>query len=108
MTFDVAAESYRRFMGRFSEPLADAFVAQLGLTDIERVLDVGCGPGVLTERLAARFGADRVAAVDPSPPFVEAARLRCPGVEVRQATARSCRTSTPRLTLRWPSSSCIS
>lgn len=87
MTFDVAAESYRRFMGRFSEPLADAFVAQLGLTDIERVLDVGCGPGVLTERLVTGFGADRVAAVDPSLPFVEAARLRCPGVEVRQATA---------------------
>ena len=35
------------------------------------VLDVGCGPGGLTRELVARVGADNVAAIDPSPPFVE-------------------------------------
>jgi SAM-dependent methyltransferase len=87
MTFDVAADSYGRFMGRFSEPLAEVFLEQVGLADVDGVLDVGCGPGILTERLVAAFGPDRVAAVDPSPSFVEAARARCPGVEVRRATA---------------------
>ena len=52
-----------------------------------RALDVGCGPGVLTSRLAARLGAENVAAVDPSPPFVAAARDRCPGVDVREGRA---------------------
>jgi SAM-dependent methyltransferase len=53
----------------------------------QRALDVGCGPGALTSELVARVGAASVAAVDPSPPFVEAARERHPGVDVRQASA---------------------
>ncbi len=53
----------------------------------QRVLDVGCGPGALTAELVARLGAAAVAAVDPSEPFVAAARERNPGVDVRQAPA---------------------
>jgi SAM-dependent methyltransferase len=53
------------------------------------VLDVGCGPGALTSVLVARVGSDRVAAVDPSEPFVAAVRARFPGVEARQATAEA-------------------
>lgn len=87
MTFEVAADSYDRFMGRFSEPLADEFVALAGLVEGRRALDVGCGPGALTRRLVAVLGAEAVAAVDPSPPFVAAARDRCPGADVRQAAA---------------------
>lgn len=87
MGFNVAAETYLRFMGRYSEPLADRFCAFAGATVGQRALDVGCGPGALTERLVAVLGPDRVAAVDPSPPFVAAVRERCPGVEVQQATA---------------------
>jgi SAM-dependent methyltransferase len=51
------------------------------------VLDVGCGPGALTTELVARLGAENVAAADPSEPFVEAARERHPGVDVRRAAA---------------------
>ena len=53
----------------------------------QRVLDVGCGPGALTAELVARVGPSAVAAVDPSAPFVAAARERNPGVEVVQASA---------------------
>lgn len=87
MAFDVAAESYARFMGRYSEPLADRFVELAGVRAGMRAIDVGCGPGVLTARLVDRLGAGSVAAVDPSPPFVAAARGRCPGVDIRQGTA---------------------
>ena len=87
MAFDVAADAYGRFMGRYSEPLADQLVSLAGVRRGMRALDVGCGPGVLTSRLADRLGADRVAALDPSPPFVAAARERCPGVDIRQGTA---------------------
>ena len=89
MSFDVPGAAYGRFMGRFSEPLAERFLALAGLRDGDRVLDVGCGPGALTARLVARLGAGQVAAVDPSEPFVAAARSRLPGVDVRMAAAES-------------------
>jgi len=89
MSFDVAAEAYDRFMGRFSVRLAPGFADLAGVHAGERALDVGCGPGALTGVLVERLGADRVAAVDPSPPFVEAARARHPGVDVRASSAEA-------------------
>ena len=87
MTFDVAAEAYDRFMGRYSRhlsaPLADLAVVSHGL----RAVDVGCGPGALTAELVKRLGPAAVAAVDPSEPFVAAARKRNPGVDIRRAPA---------------------
>jgi len=89
MTFDVAAESYDRFMGGWSRPLAAPLADFAGVHAGMRVVDVGCGPGSLTTELVARLGADHVAAVDPSEPFVEAARARHPGVDVQRAAAES-------------------
>ena len=51
------------------------------------MLDVGCGPGALTEVLVQRLGVSKVSAVDPSEAFVTAAQARLPGVDVRRATA---------------------
>lgn len=87
MSFNVAASSYDRFMGRFSEPLAVPFVEVAGLTAGQRALDVGCGPGALTTQLVSRLGADHVSAVDPSDPFVAAAKERFPGVDVHLGSA---------------------
>jgi SAM-dependent methyltransferase len=89
VTFDVSADSYLEFMGRYSEPLAHAFLAFAELPDGGSVLDVGCGPGVITELLAQRPGAGPVAAIDPSPTFVEATRARLPDVDVRQGGAEA-------------------
>lgn len=87
VTFDVAAEAYGRFMGRYSEPLAVVFADWVGVRRGERALDVGCGPGALTAVLIDRLGLGEVAAVDPSPPFVEAIGGRFPGLEVHRAPA---------------------
>lgn len=89
MGFDVAPEAYGRFMGRYSEPLADRFAQTVAVPRGSRALDVGCGPGALTSRLVAALGPDAVAAVDPSPSFVAAARSRFPGVDVRAGAAEA-------------------
>ena len=89
MAFDVAAESYDRFMGRYSVQLSAQLADLAGVEAGQRVLDVGCGPGALTEELVRRVGAENVVAADPSEPFVAAARERNPGVEVHLAPAET-------------------
>lgn len=74
-------------MGRYSGPLAPEFADFAGVENGQTVVDVGCGPGALTSELVARVGTAAVTAVDPSEPFVEAARERHPGVRVERAPA---------------------
>ena len=87
MTFDVPADRYDRYMGRYSRQLSAQMADLAGVTAGQRVLDVGCGPGALTTELVTRLGEASVSAVDPSEPFVAAARERNPGVDVRRASA---------------------
>jgi SAM-dependent methyltransferase len=87
VSFAVAADAYDRFMGRYSEPLAPPFADFAEISPGQQVLDVGCGPGALTGELVERLGATAVSAVDPSEPFVAAARERFPGVTVEQSAA---------------------
>jgi len=85
--FDVAAEKYDLFMGRYSRLLSPQLADLAGIHAGQRVLDVGCGPGALTAELVTRLGPAAVTAVDPSAPFVAAARARNPGANVLQAPA---------------------
>ena len=87
MSFAVGADLYDRFMGRYAVPLAPGFADLAAVDAGRRVLDVGCGPGALTAELVRRLGPSAVSAVDPSEPFVAAARQRHPGVDVQRATA---------------------
>jgi SAM-dependent methyltransferase len=87
VSFDVSADAYTRFMGRYSEQLATEFAQLLGVRNGDRVVDVGCGPGALTWQLVQRLGVPAVSAVDPSEPFVAAVRDRIPGIDVRRAAA---------------------
>ncbi len=97
MSFDVAADAYDRYMGRFSTQLSGGLAdlarvragGRAGMRPGMRALDVGCGPGALTAELVARLGADHVAAVDPSESFVAAAGARHPGVAVTRASAEA-------------------
>ena len=81
------ADAYDRFMGRYSVLLSPQLADLAGISGRQRVLDVGCGPGALTAELVARVGPASVSAVDPSEPFVAAARARNPTVDVQQASA---------------------
>ena len=87
MSFNVSADAYLRFMGRYSEPLAAQFADLAEVRGGQRLLDVGCGPGALTAELVNRVGPDAVSAVEPSASFVAAARERLPGVDIRQTAA---------------------
>ena len=89
MTFDVAADAYDRFMGRYSVPLAPQFADFGGRRPGQRVLDVGCGPGALTAELVGRLGAAcgrrrRSVASRSSPRRA----TRHPGVDVQRARPR--------------------
>jgi SAM-dependent methyltransferase len=85
--FEVPADAYARFMGRFSEPLATEFAELAGVRNGQRALDVGCGPGALTAQLVERLGVSAVCAIDPSASFVAATRARFSGVHVRSGVA---------------------
>lgn len=87
MSFTGGADSYDRFMGRYSSLLAPSFADFGGIAPGQLALDVGCGPGALTAELVARLGSASVSAVDPSASFVAAVRQRHPGVTVKRAAA---------------------
>jgi ubiquinone/menaquinone biosynthesis C-methylase UbiE len=87
--FASAAEAYDYHVGRYGAQLAGGLIDVADIRAGQRVLDVGCGPGPLTRALADRAGADTIAAIDPSPAFVEACRARVPGADVRVGAAES-------------------
>jgi SAM-dependent methyltransferase len=87
VSFAVGADAYDRFMGRYSAPLAPVFADFASVLEGFRVLDVGCGPGALTDELVTRVGPGTVVAVDPSESFVRAAQERNPTIDVQQAAA---------------------
>jgi SAM-dependent methyltransferase len=76
---DYAANA--RFVSDLGQPVLDLLAPRPG----ERILDVGCGDGALTERLL-RAGAT-VVGVDPAPDFVAAAVAR--GIDARQLDAQA-------------------
>jgi demethylmenaquinone methyltransferase / 2-methoxy-6-polyprenyl-1,4-benzoquinol methylase len=88
-TFNAPADAYDAHIGRYGPALAAALLDVAEIPSGARALDVGCGPGALTTALAGRLGASRVAAVDPSEPFVAACHARVPRADVRTATAEA-------------------
>ena len=66
------AQAYEHFMARWSQRLAGPFLDFAGVKAGDRVLDVGCGTGVITAALAER--GCTVAGLDASEPYLEGAR----------------------------------
>jgi ubiquinone/menaquinone biosynthesis C-methylase UbiE len=87
--FGGPAQTYDRFVGRYSPGLARAMCNAAGVRPGQRALDVGCGSGALVVALSVILGEQNVAGVDPSAPFVEAARAKVPGARLTVAAAES-------------------
>jgi SAM-dependent methyltransferase len=85
VTFTEGTSAYAHHVGRYGPALSSVHVDAAGIARGDSALDVGCGPGVLLAELARRLGLERVAGVDPSPPFVDRARAAVPGADVRSA-----------------------
>ena len=69
-------EAYERLMGRWSQPVGEAFLDWLDVPKGMRWLDVGCGNGAFTEVLVKRCAPASVAAIDPSEGQLAYARKR--------------------------------
>jgi SAM-dependent methyltransferase len=67
-------DAYEAYMGRWSRPMAQAFIAWFGVPKAARWLDVGCGTGALIS--AVLDAADPIAAtgIDTSTGFVDTAK----------------------------------
>jgi SAM-dependent methyltransferase len=83
------AAAYDRHTGRYGSELSAAFVRFAGVEPGMRVLDVGCGPGALTVRLAELVGGESVAAVDPSRTMPTRAVPASLDVDVRVGSAEA-------------------
>jgi ubiquinone/menaquinone biosynthesis C-methylase UbiE len=83
------ADGYEQLMGRWSKKLAPLFIDFAGLTNGEKVLDVGCGTGSLTFTLTKFANLGEIRAIDYSPVFVEAANRRNadPRIKIEQGDA---------------------
>jgi ubiquinone/menaquinone biosynthesis C-methylase UbiE len=83
------AAGYEQLMGRWSQRLAPLFIDFVGVSDGEKILDVGCGTGSLTFALAGAADVSEIAAIDYSPVFVEEASRRNTDrrIKIRQGDA---------------------
>jgi ubiquinone/menaquinone biosynthesis C-methylase UbiE len=72
--FDAIAGQYEQARPGYPAPVVDFVAATAGLGSGATVLEIGCGTGQLTERLAGR--GYRLTAIDVGPAMVDAARGR--------------------------------
>jgi SAM-dependent methyltransferase len=75
-------EAYERYVGRWSRPVAERFLAWLAIPRGARWLDVGCGTGALSAGILAAEP-EAVTGVDPSEGFLDLARARVQDARVR-------------------------
>ncbi|GAB4056658.1 class I SAM-dependent methyltransferase [Catellatospora paridis] len=69
-------DAYEAYVGRWSRPVARAFLRRLGVPAGREWLDVGCGTGALSETILDMADPARVTGVDKSETFVDLARTR--------------------------------
>jgi SAM-dependent methyltransferase len=70
--YATAAAHYLRGRPPYSAQLAEVMRTEIGLDGTGTLIDVGCGPGVLTVQLAALF--ENVIGIDPEPAMLAEAR----------------------------------
>jgi SAM-dependent methyltransferase len=85
----VAGDAYEAYMGRWSRPLARAFVEWLQPAPLANWLELGCGTGALTSAICDLGAPASIVACDPSEPFVEHARKHLPDTRASFVVAGS-------------------
>ncbi|MFY9779054.1 MAG: class I SAM-dependent methyltransferase [Candidatus Baltobacteraceae bacterium] len=85
-SFDALARAYEAFRTGYAGELFDVLF-EAGLAAGERVVDVGCGTGLVTEELVRR--GCRLSGVDLSEPMLERARARVPQASFLTAAAEA-------------------
>jgi trans-aconitate methyltransferase len=70
------ADTYEAFVGRWSRPVAQRFVAWLEIAPGCTWLDIGSGTGILTEVILQEVSPARVVGIDSSPEYIDFARQR--------------------------------
>jgi SAM-dependent methyltransferase len=86
-----AAEAYEAlFVPALFAEWAPRICQSAGIGPGDRVLDIGCGTGILAREVSARVGeGGEVAGVDPNPGMLAVARRIAPAIEWREGTAES-------------------
>jgi len=78
-----ATDGYEAYVGRWSRPLAELFLAWFAVPKGGRWLDVGCGTGALAAAVLATSDPAAVTGIDPSPAFLGAAHAAIPDPRAR-------------------------
>ncbi len=78
-----AGEPYERYVGRWSRPVARAFLDWLGIPVGNAWVDVGCGTGALVASILAQCAPKAVLGIDRSAGFITAARHHITDARVR-------------------------
>ncbi len=84
-----SAAAYDAGMGRWSRSLAEGFLDACALPQGGAVLDAGCGTGSLAAALHRRDPTARIAGLDLSETYLEAARACVPGGDFRQGDVQA-------------------
>ena len=66
--------AYESYVGRWSRPVAEAFLGWLAVGEASRWIDVGCGTGALTETILRVSAPAAVRAIDASAEYADFAR----------------------------------
>ena len=89
-----SAAQYRQFENERTRPVRD-LVAAIPRDDVQRAIDLGCGPGNSTEVLAARYPESAITGIDNSADMIDAARRRLPAITFDVADIATWRASAP-------------
>lgn len=76
--YSAAAADYDRRWKFYVDATVRETLARLELRGDERVLDVGCGTGVLLEEIRARYPKAKLSGIDPAAPMLAVARSKLP------------------------------
>lgn len=100
-------ERYLTYADERGRPFVD-LLSRVGATEVDRVVDLGCGPGNLTALLKERWPGSEVLGLDSSPQMVDRAREQGPaGVRFEVADLREWEARPPvdvlvsNATLQW-------